>query len=236
MSNDPLANRRFKLDGHTPVPCESFQEWIEWYQYADCQVALTGNSDIWVLTVFLGLNHRFLEEGPPILFETLVLGGKHDNEGTRSCTWEEAEFVHKTYCAIVFPQLAKENKDGKMQIPNINIPIDFINYLITIPPDIRKKALVEKLERPPKLEKLQQIVGGYIEHVPFWTTYNNHPCIAFCNEYGKLNGMPLNQVATSLWLSAIQQPNYPDHLVGQIALIVGTQEFIRWVMNGDDDE
>lgn len=107
MSDPPLT--RYILDGHTPVKCPDLKEWAEWYETADRQVSMTGNDNIWVSTIFLGLNHRFISEGPPILFETIIFGGEHDNKGCRSETWEEAELIHKAFCNLAFPQLAKEN-------------------------------------------------------------------------------------------------------------------------------
>lgn len=40
------------------------------------------------------------------------------------------------------------------------------------------------------LEELQKLVGGYIEHVP-----NSRP-IAYCNEEGRLNHLPVNLCAS----------------------------------------
>ena len=49
--------------------------------------------DIEVSTVFLGLNHQF-GDGPPLLFETLVFGGKLDGEMCRYSTWDQAVSGH----------------------------------------------------------------------------------------------------------------------------------------------
>lgn len=47
-----------------------------------------------VSTVFLGLDHNW-NDGKPILFETMIFGGKHDQEQRRYCTYEEAEQGHE---------------------------------------------------------------------------------------------------------------------------------------------
>ena len=52
-------------------------------------VARTGT----VSTVFLGIDHNF-GEGKPLLFETMVFGGKLDEETERYSTWEEAVEGH----------------------------------------------------------------------------------------------------------------------------------------------
>ncbi|WP_166903861.1 hypothetical protein [Mycobacterium sp. DL440] len=37
-----------------------------------------GDDEVVVSTVWLGLNHSFTDDGPPIIFETMVFGGVHD--------------------------------------------------------------------------------------------------------------------------------------------------------------
>ena len=58
-------------------------------------VAIDRIGDVVVSTVFLGFDHNFSDQGPPILFESLVMGGAMDDEMIRACTWEEAEKNHK---------------------------------------------------------------------------------------------------------------------------------------------
>lgn len=50
--------------------------------------------DSHVSTVFLGLDHNFTGEGPPILFETLVQGGTLDGHMNRYASWGEAARGH----------------------------------------------------------------------------------------------------------------------------------------------
>lgn len=50
--------------------------------------------DTLVSTVFLGLDHNWDDDGPPILFETMVFGGPAEKGGgmqDRYATWEQAE-------------------------------------------------------------------------------------------------------------------------------------------------
>jgi len=47
-----------------------------------------------VSTVFLGLDHGW-GDGPPILFETMIFGGPHDQRQWRYSTIEEAREGHK---------------------------------------------------------------------------------------------------------------------------------------------
>ncbi len=57
-----------------------------------------GNSVI--STVFLGINHRH-GEGEPLLFETMIFQGKHDQYQERYSTYEEAEEGHKRAVEMV---------------------------------------------------------------------------------------------------------------------------------------
>lgn len=49
----------------------------------------------------------------------------------------------------------------------------------------------------------QEIVGGYIQMVPGFNRYEGRPCVARCNETGRIDGLPLNKTAGELWLSQI---------------------------------
>ncbi len=52
-----------------------------------------------VSTVFLGIDHRFSGDGPPILFETMIFEGPEFGPALdyqeRYCTWQEALDGHK---------------------------------------------------------------------------------------------------------------------------------------------
>ena len=67
---------------------------------ADCHVAKDVIGKVRVSTVFLGLDHN-LDGGKPILFETMIFGGRHDGYQERYSTWEEAEKGHKKALRIV---------------------------------------------------------------------------------------------------------------------------------------
>jgi hypothetical protein len=74
------------------------EDWCRQLEAIDERVvALTADGDIRVSTVFLGLDHGMLDPGPPILFETLVFGGKLEGEGSRYATWDEAIEGHKVW-------------------------------------------------------------------------------------------------------------------------------------------
>lgn len=80
------------------------------------------------------------------------------------------------------------------------------------------------LDHVPSLQELQAQVGGCIERVPYFDTYNRAPCVAYCNEEGKLEGLPMNVVATALWYESIDAV-IGDTLVGNVVILTGDHEF-----------
>jgi hypothetical protein len=89
---------------------ETFEEWIEFWAHEDSRViAQTGNENIMVSTIFTGINYRFFEEGPPIVFETMVFGGKWNEFQYRYCTYDEAMAGHKKIVEEVFGYVTSQS-------------------------------------------------------------------------------------------------------------------------------
>lgn len=86
----------YVLDGHEVVPAENIEAWARWFRDERNRiVAQTNVSDsVWVSTIFLGLDHNFWGDGPPVVFETMVFGGERDGDQRRYATWAEAELGH----------------------------------------------------------------------------------------------------------------------------------------------
>jgi hypothetical protein len=101
---------------------------------------------------------------------------------------------------------------------------DIEKCLVAINPDGTVNRIL--LDAHPTLDQLKDIVGGYIERVPYFNKFENKPCIAFCNEMGKLQELPVNLKATNLWMDAYGGSVSPDYLVGSIAIVVGPQSFL----------
>jgi hypothetical protein len=89
------------LDGKTPRKVESTEEWARWQQSHDKHVAHDEIGGVRVSTVFLGLDHSWLSDGPPLIFETMIFGGPHSDHQTRASTWDEAERQHAEAVAMV---------------------------------------------------------------------------------------------------------------------------------------
>lgn len=87
------------LKDKTPVQV-GLMEWAEWFEAADRVVAKTDIEGARISTVFLGLDHSF-GHGDPLLFETMIFGGEHDQHQQRCSTYEEAEKMHSDAVAMV---------------------------------------------------------------------------------------------------------------------------------------
>ena len=106
-----------------PVPEPDLMKWANWYKKSgqDRIIAKTkinpsptGNfakffhfllgievEDVGVSTVFLSIDHNYSDEGLPLLYETMVFGGKYDGEMWRYSTRTEAEAGHDQAVALV---------------------------------------------------------------------------------------------------------------------------------------
>ena len=105
------------LDGKIPVKCGDINEWGKWFERKPGEegtkriVARTEQGDVSVSTVFIGIDHRFgvdpdipedqlNDEDAPVIFETMIFGGEHDDYQVRYHTWEQAEAGHKRACVL----------------------------------------------------------------------------------------------------------------------------------------
>lgn len=92
-------NDKYILKGHVAVPCHDLLQWGRWFEEADRSVAKDTVGDVRVSTVFLGLDHSF-GSGPPLLFETMIFGGKHDQYQRRYEDWDSAMLGHQEALAL----------------------------------------------------------------------------------------------------------------------------------------
>jgi hypothetical protein len=103
-----LRPDKYILKDKVPVPAFDLWEWATFMESpSNMIVEKTMIEEIMVSTVFLGLDHNYWG-GPPILFETMIFGGKHDQYQRRYCTYDEAEAGHKVACGKVLDSITKE--------------------------------------------------------------------------------------------------------------------------------
>ena len=90
-------------DDGNPKPEPDTIKWAMWFEKG--QNRIVGHDhigDVLISTVFLGLDHRFPGmEGPPILWETMIFRGEHDQWMSRYRSREDALAGHKAAVEMV---------------------------------------------------------------------------------------------------------------------------------------
>lgn len=115
---------KFILNGKRPEACSNVKRWGEWMEKADRHVAQTDVGECWVSTIFLGIDHSFMEEGAPVVFETMAFTAPIERKvfgrwmpvrdeiaARRYRTWEEAEEGHLAVVIEVRALLARIEED-----------------------------------------------------------------------------------------------------------------------------
>ena len=64
-------------------------------------IAQTSNDDVMVSTVLTMIDYGF-GRGPPLIFETMIFGGPHDQQQWRYHTKEQALEGHQEVCKLAF--------------------------------------------------------------------------------------------------------------------------------------
>jgi len=83
-----------------PADVESWARMFDWSS-TDRIVAKTDiDGEVEVSTVFLGLDHA-VWDGPPMLFETMIFGGPHDNSQWRYTLRKQAQAGHDAIVAAL---------------------------------------------------------------------------------------------------------------------------------------
>jgi hypothetical protein len=98
-----MSDRYVAKPGGGIEPEPDLFRWARWYEDAAKKLFEEGGrrvdrtelaDGVYVSTVFLALNHAF-GSGPPVLFETMIFGGPHDEYQERYTTVEEAREGHR---------------------------------------------------------------------------------------------------------------------------------------------
>jgi hypothetical protein len=83
-------------DGKTPVRADDLMTWAAWFEDRNKRVVRrTSIGHVLVSTVFLGLDHSFFGDGAPVLWETMIFGGRHAGHQIRASSHEGALRQHR---------------------------------------------------------------------------------------------------------------------------------------------
>ena len=111
-----LLGRGLKVDKYIlndagePVKCDGLMEWARWFEsdFDKRRVARTElPGGVTVSTVFLGIDHNWGSGGMPVLYETMIFGGRHDECQWRCSTREEALERHAAAVLLAETALAR---------------------------------------------------------------------------------------------------------------------------------
>ncbi len=106
--------RYYRLQNGIPVLCQDILEWSMWFEgnLQERIVEQTTAGDLFVSTVFLGLDHSYSEDGPPLIYETMVFNKAIDKSDDLLCqrysTLGEAKFGH----FAVLEQIGRKGTDA----------------------------------------------------------------------------------------------------------------------------
>jgi hypothetical protein len=107
--------------------------------------------------------------------------------------------------------------------------------MLIISPDPGTAPRLVALDRAPELAELKDALGGgYLEAIPGFDNIIQdgliRPCLALCNEEGKLQELPINHQAQTLWVNALARRHGTsdprDILVGPVVILSGDKEFM----------
>lgn len=83
----------YVLRGKEVVPIKDVIEWARSFERSKRIIQQDDLKYVQVSTVFLGLDYNWSDEGPPLVFESMVFPG--EREVQRYATWDEAYDGHQ---------------------------------------------------------------------------------------------------------------------------------------------
>jgi len=99
------------LDEHgEPIEVEDVIEWARWFESANRHLARDVIGDVLVSTIFLGIDHNLVGAGPPLLWETMIFGGPHDQYQERYSSRASALAGHRQAVEMVLQKASKSRR------------------------------------------------------------------------------------------------------------------------------
>lgn len=97
----PVLSKYYDKNGKKMCCTLGWSEKFEDRKYAT--IGRCESGDVTVSTVWLGMDHGW-GKGKPIIFETMIFGGEHDQYQERYSTQKEAVAGHEKACELAFKQ------------------------------------------------------------------------------------------------------------------------------------
>lgn len=135
----------------------SFLEFAIWFEDIDNRRVdkTTINDDVFVSTIFLGIDHNFMpkeawKENPPVLFETMVMGGKFSDKGWRYSTLNQAKRGHWEIVDCIRKGIAPNASSGER--PPIEEFFEMFEEMKKEEAEETSQEVEENSEEPPNQE------------------------------------------------------------------------------------
>lgn len=106
--------RLYKLDeNRKPVLTDSYDDFMKAFSTQDRQIALDTVGKFSISTVFMGWDHQCIEDGPPIIYETMMFDNRKSIACKRASTEKEAlEYHNQQYdYALELTEQANQGKE-----------------------------------------------------------------------------------------------------------------------------
>lgn len=106
-------------------PMDDFVEWSSRFETDERRIAYTHMADGRVVsTVFLGINHRYFSDGPPLLFETMVFPsekGFSEEWVERTSTYAKAAESHLNGIEEARRLAEASRSDTSVAVPHVTM-------------------------------------------------------------------------------------------------------------------
>lgn len=89
-----MTHEHYILDDEGNLKVVDLMTWARWFETAERQTASDFLGDVRVSTVFLGIDHNFSDDGPPLFWETMIFGGPNDQYQDRYSSRADALLGH----------------------------------------------------------------------------------------------------------------------------------------------
>jgi hypothetical protein len=111
-----MGHGLYILKDKTPVLEPDVHTWGRWIQKAERHVDDERIGDYRISTVFLGLDHAWGEDVPPVLWESMIFTSNENDPLSCDCrrcsgSWEQAESMHAKMVEKVKQHIKEKEKN-----------------------------------------------------------------------------------------------------------------------------
>jgi hypothetical protein len=95
------------------IMTEDVLEWAAWFETFNRFIDESRIGDVRVSTVFIGLDYSFGEDSAPLIFETMIFGGKNNHYQERYTNYDDARAGHAIAVDMVLDEIIEKQKQNQ---------------------------------------------------------------------------------------------------------------------------